>query len=966
MDRPSSPPQTAVTTAFTIFCLVGVYFTSAFTLNRPESKVWNQRRPTSLGAVQTKQRPATSFDRDLVESLDLVPLVEEVSRHAATKRARQAILDLVVVTESLRKELQGSNGPSRRQSGLASVTSYSVRGQAKLEGLPEPTSIIRIAESDREANTEYQLIREATTVLREDYKSSLPPIYGGTSPWDTGIVETDDDEWLSLALSGYASKIDLQSVLQADKVVGRLVEMSEWAALNTTTALAPGISELGSRICLEQLQTVIREIGGTVGITRRRTVSDPSGTKSFSFQLNGDKFPALRLLRVKEQALMTEIDNTMQKLLKNKKFASKVLDRGSKKNKGSEAFDLDGRLVVSATRSTASDMGVIRGNSKSGGTCYVEPNANIKKGNELAIIREEIGRIEDQILRHQVSVIAQNAPYIDSGMDVMARIDGIFARAAFGCTLNGVIPIVQNEGAIDVKSFVHPVLAIQKLESTMNAVTPIDLRLAGNQGKRSLIISGPNGGGKTLALKSFGVVSILSKIGVPITVNVPMTENAMAPRVDFFREILVEVGDQQNVDGGESTLMARLNACAQIIQKLSETEGVASDTRYTPLVLLDELGGGTDPDAGAALARAILEEILKSSIARIVATTHSPQLKALSIEDEEFSCASVLLERKPKEDSGFKRPSFKLQYDTIGDSYALGAASRCIPSLPHGVLDRASELMVGGEERGDVFRAMVSSLEREKDAAEATTRKAEVLAKDIMRCRGAIVSLAQAHEDHLARLESRLNNIFVDLKKDPSRSAYDLVGDTLSELRHVKKKVITEKEKLAKRGLKMIPFDYQFQEGESVVIIAEGEMDGQTGTVTMQSSVNIAGENKEVAIILSQGWELRPEANKVPSPIAMKRSNLAIWDYPSDLDWGPEGGLLRKKTRSIAEAQQSLFDTLTNLPPSASLSETPRKDATSGSKSASRFTSSRERKAVNAKAKLEKRKSKKRSQKRKK
>ena len=148
-----------------------------------------------MGAVQTKQRPATSFDRDLVESLDLVPLVEEVSRHAATKRARQAILDLVVVTESLRKELQGSNGPSRRQSGLASVTSYSVRGQATLEGLPEPTSIIRIAESDREANTEYQLIREATTVLREDYKSSLPPIYGGTSPWDTGIVETDDDEW---------------------------------------------------------------------------------------------------------------------------------------------------------------------------------------------------------------------------------------------------------------------------------------------------------------------------------------------------------------------------------------------------------------------------------------------------------------------------------------------------------------------------------------------------------------------------------------------------------------------------------------------------------------------------------------------------------------------------------------------------------------------------------------------------
>jgi len=471
-------------------------------------------------------------------------------------------------------------------------------------------------------------------------------LYSGTSPWDTTVVNTDDDEWISLALGGYAESMDLENVLQADKVCSRLVQMWEWATIEATVTRAPEISKIVEEICIDQMRAVLSEVEGTVQIVRRRTISDPSGTKSFSFQLDGDKFPSLRLLRQKEHAIMAELDHRKQKL-----------------------------------------------------------DENVELGDELIKVREEIAIDEEQILRRLVSVITQAAPLLDNCIDVMARVDVIFARAAFGHTLNGEMPEVFNNGVIDIKDFIHPVLALRNLASKSSAV-PIDLKLSGDQDSRALIISGPNGGGKTLALKSFGIASILSKVGIPIPVNKPVSRNdgkdVIFPRVDFFREIHIEVGDQQNVDGGESTLMARLNSCSKIIHRLSSAKN-GSDTQIHPLILLDELGGGTDPEAGSALARAILEEILETRTARIVATTHYPQLKAMSIENDLFGCASVLLESRPGIENEFKRPTFHLQYGIIGDSYALGAASRCVPSLPISVLDRAADLMAGDRDKSEIF-----------------------------------------------------------------------------------------------------------------------------------------------------------------------------------------------------------------------------------------------------------------------
>ena len=993
-----------------IFILPAVFLVSAFVPDPwsnhhridSQSKVQVSSSDESSSSSSSPTRtsgPNLSFSPRLVQSLDLAPLFEGVARHAATKRGKDAILRLVHLADE--NDQAAFGGTSRREAGLAATNTYSTKRnllKQPSEPLPEPIAIISIAQSAAEARDEYELTRQASIALNTDslrrtvaddgsdsgITLTLPPIYGGTSPWDTGaLVNTDDDEWLALALAGYASSIDKEGILQADKVVHRLLDVRAWAHSNLTIEAAPGLAEIGKTISLNQLQTLHNEIRDTVELVQRRTIQDPSGSKSFSFRLSGDKFPALSLLRQKEDEILADLDNSMQQLLRNKSFASKIQSKPGERRKRSEAFDLDGRLVVSAPKRIASDIGVIRGYSRRGGTCYVEPKSIIHKGDELSQIREEIAEIENQIIQHQIALVAQAAPFIDRAMDTMARIDTIFARAAFGSTLNGVIPSIRAEGNVNVKDFVHPVLALKNYEDARQAssrnVVPIDLNLPADKGCRVLVISGTNGGGKTVALKSFGVVASMNKVGVPIPTNsqilMKKDKHGVPARVDFNRDILVEVGDEQDITKGESTLMARLNHMSTVIQRVTRTsqdddmEATTEETNGTyPLILLDELGGGTDPDAGSALARAVLEKMMECNTARIVATTHSPQLKALSIHDDRFNCASVLLERTASTESGYKRPTFRLQYGIIGDSYALGAASRCEPALPHDVIERAAELMAGDDkENGDIFRAYATSLEREQEAARAATAEAEMLAEDIIRCRGANVALARAYVDHFIRLETRLENIFLDLKNDESRSAYDIVGDSLGEVRHVKRRVLTQADLLAQRGLKAVSGNYEFKEGESVVIIAEGEWDGQSATVT--TCIDRALGGSEVAVIPSLDWgwtsaDLDGAGSTSPleqEVMVLKRSEVALWDYPSDSDWGLADDI--PKTRNVSDSRQNLLDTISKL-------QTPEKDINGASSSqngsvSSMFTSSRERKAANAAAKKEKQRAKKKGKKKK-
>ncbi len=563
---------------------------------------------------------------------------------------------------------------------------------------------------------------------------------------------------------------------------------------------------------------------------------------------------------------------------------------------------------------------------------------------DLVAIRSEIEETTAQILSSLAQKILSASASLDHGLEVAARLDVVMAKAAYSANLNGVVPIVQTGGEILIEDFLHPVLLTTMVDRDL--VVPIDLRLSSDTGESALVISGPNGGGKTLSMKSFGLVSLLIKLGIPI----PIKQGGKKPRVDYFDEIFVNVGDQQSVLDGESTWTSILNTCSVMIQRISETHQEGASPSH--LVLLDELGTGTDPESGGAVAQAILEELIDSSC-KVVVTTHLPRLKTLSYNNDKIGCAAVLLDYS--DFSTFKRPSFHLEYGLIGESHALNAASRCVPSLPEHVLTRASDLLndVSREDENSTqnsyIQALTSSMEEHLERTRIATSSIEDDAEDSSQCRQAMVSLASSYACDLDRKLDYLEVAFQKMKTN-GKSEYEIVGETLSELKVVRKRIISQQEKLAQKGLKVLPPDRKLSPGESVIIISIGELEGVTATVLEDGSVSNASLDPNQVLV-------RPNFSSLDltdvvlagidpmndRPLILQRQEIAIWDYDSIYD---DGTFQSKPATSISNSKQkvnSLLSTLDSVSKKKKAnSNAPKKKAGSGKK----FQSSRARKAA--------------------
>jgi dsDNA-specific endonuclease/ATPase MutS2 len=532
---------------------------------------------------------------------------------------------------------------------------------------------------------------------------------------------------------------------------------------------------------------------------------------------------------------------------------------------------------------------------------------------------------------------------IDHGLEAVARLDILIAKAAYSVSHNGVVPVVKSKGEIFVESFLHPIL-LTTMEDR-DRVVPIDLRLSSATGEKALVISGPNGGGKTLSMKSFGLVTILTKLGIPI----PIKKGSKRPRVDYFDDIFVNVGDQQSVVDGESTWTAILNTCANMIQSVAEQRKKGATPSY--LVLLDELGTGTDPESGGAVAQAILEELITNSC-KVVVTTHLPRLKTLSYNDAHIGCAAVLLDYNDL--SSYRRPSFKLEYGLIGESHALNAASRCVPSLPATVLSRASELLndVGTTEenvqRNSYIQALTCSMEEQLERSRVAASLLQDQVIDSSRCRQAMVCLARAYGCHLDRKLEYLEAIFQKLKAN-GKNDYEIIGETLSELSVVKKMIVTQEEHLATQGLKALQINYKLRCGESVVIISNGVLEGTTATVVADGSSSDSSLGPNQVLVNTPSSSQNRDDIMLPSiePVAgraliLQRQEIAIWDIDSIYD---DNAFESKPATSIANSKQkinSLLATLNSVSKKKSSENSVKKN-----RGVSSYRSSRQRKAAN-------------------
>lgn len=398
----------------------------------------------------------------------------------------------------------------------------------------------------------------------------------------------------------------------------------------------------------------------------------------------------------------------------------------------------DGRYVVPVRREGRSEVGgIVHGESQSGATLFIEPPVAIELMNRLRELEAAEAREVHRILRELTDELRPHAEEISGALDALVRIDSIHARARYAEASDAHLPkVVDPEGGeLDIVQGRHPLLL-----AAGEGVVAFDLRM--EPGERTLVISGPNTGGKTVLLKALGLISLLTRCGI----IPPVGPGSTVPIVD---QVFADIGDEQSIEASLSTFSAHL-------KNLRET---LADADGRSMVLVDEVGSGTDPVEGAALARAIIVDLTDRS-AFTVATTHLGSLKLLAAEDERIVNASLQFDAEKLE------PTYRLLKGIPGQSYGLAIARRL--GLPAEILDAAEAALPAGER--DVGKLLLD--------LEAKEQRVAAMEADLDR----LVREAEAKEAELRGRESDLTQREKDAERRARQQARDLLLQSRSEV----------------------------------------------------------------------------------------------------------------------------------------------------------------------------------------
>ena len=294
--------------------------------------------------------------------------------------------------------------------------------------------------------------------------------------------------------------------------------------------------------------------------------------------------------------------------------------------------------------------GIVHDRSQSGQTIFVEPEALVEANNDLVQALREEEQEAARILAELTAAVRARLPELEQLVAAIGELDWLFVRAHAAVRMDASPPLIDHAGRVALRAARHPLLLAQAWRDPARTVVPVDVELSPD--RPLLLITGPNAGGKTIALKTLALCALMCQVGC----HVPAAEGSRLP---VFERLYAIVGDEQSVAENLSTFSAFVK---QIREVLAE-----ADARS--LVLVDELGAGTDPDEGAALAKAILEALADRG-ALVAATTHLEPLRAFASTETRARNASVEF------DTRTLAPTFRLRYDVPGQSYALAIAGR--------------------------------------------------------------------------------------------------------------------------------------------------------------------------------------------------------------------------------------------------------------------------------------------------
>lgn len=399
----------------------------------------------------------------------------------------------------------------------------------------------------------------------------------------------------------------------------------------------------------------------------------------------------------------------------------------------------DGRYVIPVKQEYRSFFpGMVHDQSKGGATLFIEPQGVVDLNNKLRELEIEEQLEIARILAELSSRVAEHYREIRGNLELLTKLDFIMAKGKLSCKMHASEPKIDTDGELRLISARHPLIEYKK-------AVPVDIRIGGYY--RTLIITGPNTGGKTVSLKTAGLLVMMAQSGL----HIPASHASTLP---IFGEVFADIGDEQSIEQSLSTFSSHMKNIVSIIDKAS----------YDSLVLVDELGAGTDPTEGAALAIAILERFYDSG-ALTMATTHYNELK-------KYALATSGVENAAMEfDVETLTPTYRLLIGVPGKSNAFEISKKL--GLSESVIERASEHIKHGDME---FENVISSIEDDKRKAAADRLDAESMRAEI--------------EERLKKLEEKEKAISekrADIIAEAKREARELLRETKSAVKDVQK-----------------------------------------------------------------------------------------------------------------------------------------------------------------------------------
>jgi len=465
------------------------------------------------------------------------------------------------------------------------------------------------------------------------------------------------------ARAGAGSTLSMRELLDVAEVLRTVRALAQWRSTNAgvETVLDPLFSALQPN---KYLETKI-----TSAIISEEEIADSASPELFEIR---------RKIRVQESKVRDQLDKMTHSAHYSKFMQENIITQRN------------GRYVVPVKAEYRGEVqGLVHDTSSSGATVFVEPMPVVEANNEIKVLRSKEQDEIERILTALSAMVGEFEQGIKNSYECAVELNVIFAKAQYAYSIGATVPLLNSDGEIELRAARHPLI-------DKNKVVPVDIRLGTDFD--TLVITGPNTGGKTVSIKTVGLFTLMAMCGLMI----PAGDRS---RLSVFDEVLADIGDEQSIEQSLSTFSAHMTNIIDIM-------GQAGDRS---LVLIDELGAGTDPVEGAALAMAVLED-LHFKGAKIAATTHYAELKAYALETPrvengccEFNVATL-------------SPTYRLLIGVPGRSNALAICERL--GMDMRVVDRAKELVNNENVR---FEDVVDKLEENRRRMEEEHERAKEL-----------------------------------------------------------------------------------------------------------------------------------------------------------------------------------------------------------------------------------------------